>query len=104
MSRTVTRRRFLQSTAAAAAAGGLSRYAADEARAGTGGVEGRGAAEPAGDAHALGQGPGGPVVIASGNGLRATAKAMEMILAGADPLDAAVAGVNLVERDRGRRC
>lgn len=99
MSRTVTRRRFLQSTAAVAAAGGLSRYAADEARAGAGGMEGGAGAEPAGDASALGQGPGGPVVIASGNGLGATAKAMEMILAGADPLDAVVAGVNLVERD-----
>lgn len=99
MSRTVTRRRFLQSTAAVAAAGGLSRYAADEARAGAGGAQGRAGAEPAGDVSALGQGPGGPVVIASGNGLQATAKAMEMILAGADPLDAVVAGVNLVERD-----
>jgi N4-(beta-N-acetylglucosaminyl)-L-asparaginase len=38
-------------------------------------------------------------VIASGNGLSATAKAMEMIQAGADPLDAVVAGVNIVECD-----
>lgn len=40
-----------------------------------------------------------PVVVASGNGLRATEKAMEMLRAGADPLDAVVAGVNIVEED-----
>jgi N4-(beta-N-acetylglucosaminyl)-L-asparaginase len=40
-----------------------------------------------------------PVVIASGNGLRATAKAMELIKEGADALDAAIAGVNIVEDD-----
>lgn len=43
--------------------------------------------------------PNRPVVIASGNGLRATAKAMELVLKGADPLDAAIAGVNIVEGD-----
>jgi N4-(beta-N-acetylglucosaminyl)-L-asparaginase len=42
---------------------------------------------------------GGPRVVSSGNGLRATAKAMEMIQAGADPLDAVIAGVNIVEDD-----
>jgi N4-(beta-N-acetylglucosaminyl)-L-asparaginase len=40
-----------------------------------------------------------PVVIASANGLRATARAMEMIQRGEDTLDAVVAGVNLVEED-----
>ncbi len=40
-----------------------------------------------------------PVVVSSENGLRATAKAMEMIRTGADTLDAVVAGVNLVEED-----
>ncbi len=42
---------------------------------------------------------GGPVVISSGNGLRATEKAMELLKMGADPLDAAIAGVNIVEDD-----
>jgi N4-(beta-N-acetylglucosaminyl)-L-asparaginase len=42
---------------------------------------------------------GGPRVVASANGIRATAKAMEMIQAGADPLDAVIAGVNIVEDD-----
>lgn len=40
-----------------------------------------------------------PVVIASANGLAATAKAMELILAGRDALDGVIAGVNLVEDD-----
>ncbi len=40
-----------------------------------------------------------PVVISSGNGLRAVEKAMEMIREGADALDAVIAGVNLVEDD-----
>ena len=40
-----------------------------------------------------------PLVVSSSNGLHATAKAMEMIRAGADTLDAVVAGVNIVEDD-----
>ena len=40
-----------------------------------------------------------PVVVASGNGLKAVEKAMELIRAGADPLDAAIAGVAIVEAD-----
>lgn len=39
------------------------------------------------------------VVIASANGLKACAKAMEMLRAGADTLDAVIAGVNLNEED-----
>jgi N4-(beta-N-acetylglucosaminyl)-L-asparaginase len=44
-------------------------------------------------------GPHRPVVISSANGLRTVAKAMELIRAGADPLDAAIEGVALVEAD-----
>ncbi|WZO97440.1 N(4)-(beta-N-acetylglucosaminyl)-L-asparaginase [Isosphaeraceae bacterium EP7] len=40
-----------------------------------------------------------PIVVSSGNGLRAVEKAMEQIRAGADPLDAAIAGVAIVEAD-----
>lgn len=47
----------------------------------------------------VGSGRGGPVVIASANGLPATEKAMSLIREGADPLDAVVAGVNIVEND-----
>lgn len=43
--------------------------------------------------------PDGAVVIASANGLAATAKAAELIAAGADTLDAVIAGVNIVEDD-----
>ncbi|MBN1938891.1 MAG: N(4)-(beta-N-acetylglucosaminyl)-L-asparaginase [Candidatus Aminicenantes bacterium] len=38
-------------------------------------------------------------VVASANGLAAVQRAMELLQAGADPLDATVAGVNLVEDD-----
>lgn len=41
----------------------------------------------------------GPVVIASANGLRATAKAAELIRQGVAPVDAVVAGVAIVEAD-----
>jgi len=40
-----------------------------------------------------------PVVIASGNGLAAVNKAMEMLRAGADPCDAVVQGVKIIEDD-----
>ena len=39
------------------------------------------------------------LVIASGNGINAVDKAMELLRSGADPLDAVVAGVNLVEEN-----
>jgi len=39
------------------------------------------------------------IAISSANGMRAVAKAMEMIKAGADGLDAVIAGVNIVEDD-----
>src|SRR3954454_7761718 len=41
----------------------------------------------------------GRIVISSGNGVRACAKAMEVLRAGGDTLDAAIAGVNIVELD-----
>ncbi len=40
-----------------------------------------------------------PIVISSGNGLAAADKAMTMVAAGADTLDAVIAGVNIVELD-----
>jgi N4-(beta-N-acetylglucosaminyl)-L-asparaginase len=40
-----------------------------------------------------------PVVISSANGLPAVTKAIEMIRAGSDPLDAIIAGINIVEDD-----
>ena len=45
------------------------------------------------------QAPIRPLVISSGNGERATARAMEMILNGNDALDAVIEGVNIVEDD-----
>jgi N4-(beta-N-acetylglucosaminyl)-L-asparaginase len=43
--------------------------------------------------------PSAPRVVSSGNGIRATARAMEILRAGGDPLDAVIAGVNIVEDD-----
>ena len=40
-----------------------------------------------------------PVAISSANGLESVKKAMELMKAGADPLDAAIAGVAIVEAD-----
>ena len=40
-----------------------------------------------------------PAVVASDNGLRGVARAYEMLQRGADPLDAAIAGVNIQELD-----
>lgn len=42
---------------------------------------------------------GQPMVIASGNGREAARRAYEMVVAGADPLEAAVSGVAIVEDD-----
>ena len=39
------------------------------------------------------------IVIASGNGMRAVDKAAELLRNGVDPLDAVIAGVNIVEED-----
>ena len=44
-------------------------------------------------------GPRRPIVVASANGLKTVEKAMEMLKAGVDPLDAAIAGVAIVEAD-----
>jgi len=45
-------------------------------------------------------GPAGSFkAVASGNGIRATEKAMALLKQGADPLDAVIAGVNIVEDD-----
>ena len=41
----------------------------------------------------------GPVAVSSANGVKAVGKAFELMSAGADPLDAAIAGVNIVEDD-----
>ena len=43
--------------------------------------------------------PAGRRVVSSGNGLRATEKAMELLRQGVDPVEAVIAGVNIVEED-----
>jgi N4-(beta-N-acetylglucosaminyl)-L-asparaginase len=73
-----SRRRFLASTGVVTFAGAAARTYAPQV---------------------LAQDADQPVVIASGNGLKATAKAMELIQQGADALEAVVAGVNVQEDD-----
>lgn len=76
MSSNLNRREFLSASAAA----GLGAAAL-----------GASAPRPVGDQR--------PVVVSSANGLRTVEKAMELIRAGADPLDAAIEGVAIVEAD-----
>ena len=78
----VSRRRFLGTGAAAAAGLSLGRTGRLEAN----------AMAPAWQASR-------PTVIASANGIRGVARAYEMLGKGADPLDAAIAGVNIQELD-----
>ncbi|NOT01694.1 MAG: N(4)-(beta-N-acetylglucosaminyl)-L-asparaginase [Phycisphaerales bacterium] len=80
MSETVSRRSFI-ATAAAAPLAGTAAFAQSDSK------------QPA----ALRGAP--PIIISSANGLPATQKAADMIAAGADPLDAVIAGVNIVEAD-----
>lgn len=51
------------------------------------------------DADDVGARHRGPCVISSGNGLPAVTRSMEVLAEGADPVDAVVAGVTLVEDD-----
>jgi N4-(beta-N-acetylglucosaminyl)-L-asparaginase len=76
MQRAVNRRRFMGTTAAAS----LSTLAIGAAP-----------AKPAGSKK--------PIIVASGNGLAAVEKAMELVKKGYDPLDAAIEGVAIVEAD-----
>jgi N4-(beta-N-acetylglucosaminyl)-L-asparaginase len=73
----LSRRGFLQSTAAALGAAGILKPTSAQGPAGV----------PA------------TLAVSSANGLRATAKAADLMLAGADTLDAAIAGINIVEED-----
>jgi N4-(beta-N-acetylglucosaminyl)-L-asparaginase len=82
---TISRRDFVR-TAAGMAAVGLG-----------GGAAGMG--QSAQKERTAGQRSGGPLVISSGNGVPACNRACELIRDGADPLDAVVAGINIVEND-----
>ena len=83
----ISRRKFIRAGVGATAASLLD---------GRGLFSGPAGAAP-GQSSASGAGP--LRVIASGNGLRATDKAMEVMRQGGDPLDAVIAGVNIVEED-----
>jgi len=78
-----TRRTFLQASAAAVAAGAIGHSSVETL------------AQDKGVARSIRP----PIVVASGNGLRTVEKAMSMLEKNADPLDAVIAGVNIVEDD-----
>jgi N4-(beta-N-acetylglucosaminyl)-L-asparaginase len=81
----ISRREFVRSTAAGLAAVGLG---------------GETAGMIAGAPEEKLRGPAaGPIVIASANGVPACNRALELLKQGADPVDAVVAGVNLLEDD-----
>lgn len=84
MGTTTTRRKFIKAGLAAGAATMIGGRPAQGMGSADGGPSDSG---------------GAPCVIASGNGLQATAKAMRLLRQGADPLEAVIAGVNLVEDD-----
>jgi len=90
MSEQINRRNFLRGTAAGLAASSLVSLPA-------GGSEARADQPPAKGGG--GRPRNGPVIVSSANGLRATAKALEIVRAGGDPLDAVIAGVNIIELD-----
>src|SRR5215831_15102644 len=75
----LTRRRFLISSAALAAVARAARAQTRPAASGAAGSR--------------------PVAVSSPNGLAAVGRAVELMQKGGDPLDAAIAGVNLVEDD-----
>jgi len=84
---TVSRREFLERSAALAAAGFVPRLLEAET-----------------PAHAIGAPAIGalrarPTVVSSSNGIRGVRIAYDQIVAGQDPLDAVIAGVNVVELD-----
>jgi len=83
----ISRRNLLASAVAVAAA----RSAADAAQPGTSPSDKPGTAQNAA--------PKSPVAVGSANGLRAVARAVERMRGGADPLDAAIEGVNIIEDD-----
>ena len=85
----LTRRDFLGAGAAAAAGAALATPAAASVVR----VVERSAPPAAGRAATR------PAIVASGNGIRGVAKALEMLQQGTDPLDAAMAGVNIQELD-----
>ncbi|MGH7663756.1 MAG: N(4)-(beta-N-acetylglucosaminyl)-L-asparaginase [Gemmatimonadaceae bacterium] len=91
----VTRRTFLGAGATAAAGLAFPSIAPAEFLLG-GGLPGR-AGTPERDAMRLRLAR--PAVVASANGLRGVEKAYDLIAGGSDPLDAAIAGVNIQELD-----
>ena len=86
----VSRRDFLERSAALAAAGFVPRLPEDF---------GEALGQTAGPATPRPGFRGRPLVVSSSNGIKGVKVAYDKMLTGEDPLDAAIAGVNLVELD-----
>jgi len=86
----LSRRDFFERSAALAAAGFVPRLPEDV---------GEALGQTAGPATQRPGFRGRPLVVSSSNGIRGVQVAYDKMLTGADPLDAAIAGVNLVELD-----
>ena len=87
LSEKCTRREFLRTSAAAAVAASAASSVALKAQ------------PPQTTQKAPGGEPRRPIVVSSANGLKAIEKAMAMLKEKADPLDAVIAAVNIVEDD-----
>ena len=85
----LSRREFLERSAALSAAGFLPRVSSDDLR----------ALLPPATADAVNGFRGRPLVISSANGIRGVKVAYDNIVRGDDPLDAVIAGVNIQELD-----
>ena len=90
----VSRRDFLERSAALAAAGFLPRESTPEL-----GQLPRSGLFDVGHATSPSTFRGRPIVVSSANGIRGVKVAYEQLLKGGDPLDAAIAGVNIQELD-----
>lgn len=90
----IPRRDFLALSAVAAAAGSLPAHGRQPQLGPQADQPGVGPAASRGD-----ESRAKPVVIASGNGLAAVNRAMELLRSGADPCDAVVQGVKIIEDD-----
>lgn len=93
MSQSIRRRSFLSMGVASLGAAGLG-APAEPARAGAAPQ-----VDPPLKIRKRPPGAGRPVVISSANGLKTVERAAELMREGADPLDAAIAGVSIVEAD-----
>jgi N4-(beta-N-acetylglucosaminyl)-L-asparaginase len=92
---TLNRREFLATSGTAAALASIGAQAVQAQPSATP----PSASSPTASPHTVGDDHRGPCIIGSANGIRSTAKAMELVQSGTYPLDAIVEGIKIVEDD-----